>query len=52
MDPLTAIANAVAASAQLAVAILNATPDAEKAEMAKWAVADIRAVRKFFHMDV
>ncbi len=52
MDPVTALAEMVTALATTYGKILDATPDAEKATIAKWIVEDMTKFRTFFHLPV
>lgn len=48
MDPVTAIANAIAALANAYVATLAATPPADQKTIIDWYVQDTNKVRAFF----
>lgn len=51
MDPITAWALAVKATAEMVTEIARGQPVETKARMWEWFVADVAAVRKFFKID-
>lgn len=51
-DPVTAIANMITELAKAFQAVMAATPDAQKAQIAQWYVEDVSAIRKFFKIGV
>ena len=50
MDPATAIANMITALANVYLATLAATPDADKKTIIDWFIQDQANIRKFFHI--